>query len=142
MLSIDYSLLLQLFNVLLLIVLLKVLFVRPLVRVLDERTALTEGSLNRAGEQSRVAATKLAQYEERIQGARREMLRQRQALLTDLRQERGAAIAGEVERQEKRFAAFQQELSREVHQLTPAVEAESRALAALIADRLLGERQE
>jgi len=68
------------------------------------------------------------------------MLQRRQALLAELKQERSTAIAGEVERQEQRFVAFQQELNTEVEELAPAVEAEARALAALIADRLLGER--
>ena len=139
MLKIDFSLLIQMINVLVLLLLLNIFLFRPILKIMNQRRELTEGSRARAAKGSQQAEENLNQYQGRVREVRQRMLIQRQEELGQTKDQLQATLAEEAGRQEGRFRSFKSALEQEIERIGPEVAAEARAMSGVMVERLLGE---
>ena len=138
LLTVDWTVGVQLVIFVVALWLLNKLVFRPLLRVRDRREELTAGTLKEAEEMTRRAEETIAEYEAKIAEARaaatetRNEIRQRgqaeaDGILAEAREQAQAEL-------EKRRGALEGEISK----IRAGVRSEAESLAASIADRVLG----
>jgi len=128
------------FLVTLLFVYLKIMFFRPLEKVLKARYDATEGARKLAQQSLERAAAKTAEYEAALRAARAEMYQEQEQLRRKLQEERGAAVEAARHQSEAQIQQAKAELAGEAAQARNSLAAESDALATQIADSVLGRR--
>lgn len=138
MININETLVLQLINFLLLMFLLNRLLFRPLVRLLDERTARTEGRQAEATRAEAEADAKLADYEGKLRAARAAADEARGEVLRSAEAERQGLLAQAAAEAEHTVAEIRARVRSEADQARRALRAESNALATAAATRILG----
>ena len=138
MIELNWTLLLQFANFVVLLVILNFLFYRPVRRLMQERQQTVDGSYQRARELEGEINAKMENYQQRLQEAKRqgnqERAELRQGALTQesrlLAEARGTA-AEQVQSIRARVAA-------ETVGARQALQGETQALAARVAGKVLG----
>jgi F-type H+-transporting ATPase subunit b len=121
----------------LMVVLNQVLF-KPMVRLLDERRARTEGRKKAAAQADAEAEAVWSEYQKRIQDARGEADRMRAELVRQGETERQRLVNVAAEKAEKTVTEVRARVRAEAQEARKALESEARALAGSIATAILG----
>ncbi len=140
MINLNATLIIQLVNFLLLMFLLNRILFRPMLRILEERHQRTEGRRKQAEQIDAEAEAIWAQYTQRIQEAKAEADRIRSEIIRKAEAERQRLLADAAAESESRLNQIRAKIRAEADEARKALEAEARALAAGVAERLLGRK--
>ena len=111
---------------------------KPLLRVLDERSAKIEGARKRAGEISAQAEVVLAQYERAVEGARKQAEELRKGELDRARGEQARLLAEARQRAESEVAGARSGIAGALAGARAELRGGTEALAREAAARVLG----
>ena len=140
MISVNFTLLVQLANFLILLVILNYLLFKPVLRVLDEREKLVNESAEAKERLGKLASENIEEYESKLFAAKQEAMGIRAAERTlansGFRQKiQEARVVGTQELEKAR-----QEIASEAERSRETLMAEAQALAGGIAVRLVGRK--
>jgi F-type H+-transporting ATPase subunit b len=116
---------------------LKLVFFRPLDKVLRERSALTEGARASAQTMLDAAGRQAAEYDAALREARGEMFREQEEVRRRWREEHHGAIIQARARAEAMVSRAREQLAEEAVRARESLRVEADALALRIADRIL-----
>ena len=126
------------FLIIILAIFVKFLYLNPLEKVLAERFRLTEGARKAAEDSLKNADTKIAEYQEALNRARAEIYQEQAVFLQGLHTEQAElARAARIE-SDARVAAIKLSIAQESDVARQSLDLQSEALAAEIADAILG----
>jgi F-type H+-transporting ATPase subunit b len=128
------------FLVLILAFFVRMLYLKPLEKVLAERFSLTEGARKAAEESLKNADTKIAEYQEALNKVRNEIYQEQAAFLQKLQAEQ-AELAHTVRAEsDAHVAEIKQSIAKEADVARQNLESQAEALAGQIADAVLTRR--
>ena len=107
----------------------KLIVHKPLVAVLDERRARTQGAVEKANADIAAAEARTAEYEQRLCDARLSIFKKLEARRQQWLQARAAAVAEARAAAETRVKAARTSLEQDVEQAKVTLQAESETLA-------------
>ena len=110
---------------------------KPLVAMLNERRARTEGAVEKANADIAAAEARTAEYEQRLREARLSIFTKQEARRQLLLQARAAAVADARAAAEARIKAARASLEQDVEQAKASLQAESESLATQIIRTIL-----
>ena len=125
------------FLFLLLVICYRLLVYGPLMRVLQERRARTEGAIEQANAAAAAAAAKTQEYEAQLRAARSKIFQGRQDKLENLNRERDKAVAEAQEAAQKQVREAKAALDRQIVAAQQTIEASIDELAAEILRAIL-----
>jgi len=125
------------FLVLVLAIIVKYVYLKPLDKVLAERFRLTEGARKAAEDSLKNADTKIAEYQEALNRARAEIYRDQGAFLQQIQAEQAELTRTTRLETEQRVAAIKLSLAKEADSARDGLEAQSEILAGQIAAAIL-----
>ena len=125
------------FLVLILAFFVRVLYLKPLEKVLAERSRLTEGARKAAEESLKHADTKIAEYEMKLNEARAEIYQEQAKFLEKVHAEEAAHAQSVRTDAEHMIARAKQALAEEASAAREKLSAQSDILAGQIADSIL-----
>lgn len=125
------------FLVLILAIIFRFLYIKPLDKVLSERHRLTEGAREAAEESLRNADSKIAGYQEALNQARAEIYREQAAYLQQIHAEQAEQIKEARRQTEQRVSAIKLSLAQEADAAREGLEAQAQILAGQIASTVL-----
>jgi F-type H+-transporting ATPase subunit b len=128
------------FLVLILAFFVKVLYLKPLEKVLSERFKLTEGARKAAEDSLKNADTKIAEYQDALNRARHEIYQEQAEFLQSLHAEQAETVRNLRAESDSRVAAIKLSIAKEADTARTGLEAQSEALATQIADSILGRK--
>lgn len=115
----------------------KLIVHKPLVAVLEERRARTEGAVEKANADIAAAEARTAEYEQRLREARLSIFKKLEARRQQWLQARAAAVAEARAAAEARVKAARASLEQDVEQAKVTLQAESETLASQIIHTVL-----
>jgi F-type H+-transporting ATPase subunit b len=128
------------FLVLILAFFVRMLYLKPLEKVLAERFSLTEGARKAAEESLKNADSKIAEYQEALNKVRNEIYQEQAAFLQKLQAEQ-AELAHTVRAEsDAHVAGIKQSIAKEADVARQNLESQAEALAGQIADAILTRR--
>ncbi len=107
----------------------KLIVHKPLVAVLDERRARTQGAVEKANADIAAAEARTAEYEQRLRDARLSIFKKLEARRQQWLQARAAAVADARAAAETRVKAARTALEQDVEQAKVTLQSESETLA-------------
>ncbi|MGO9210671.1 MAG: hypothetical protein ACLPXM_10795 [Terriglobales bacterium] len=107
----------------------KLIVHKPLVAVLDERRARTQGAVEKANADIAAAEARTAEYEQRLRDARLSIFKKLEARRQQWLQARAAAVAEARAAAETRVKAARTALEQDVEQAKVTLQSESETLA-------------
>jgi len=110
----------------------KLIVHKPLVAVLDERRARTQGAVEKANADIAAAEARTAEYEQRLRDARLSIFKKLEARRQQWLQARAAAVAEARAAAETRVKAARTSLGQDVEQAKVTLQAEGETLASQI----------
>jgi F-type H+-transporting ATPase subunit b len=110
----------------------KLIVHKPLVAVLEERRARTQGAVEKANADIAAAEARTAEYEQRLREARLSIFKELEARRQQWLQARAAAVTGARAAAEGRVKAARASLEQDVAQAKATLQAESETLASQI----------
>jgi len=110
----------------------KLIVHKPLVAVLDERRARTQGAVEKANADIAAAEARTAEYEQRLRDARLSIFKKLEARRQQWLQARTAAVAEARAAAETRVKAARTSLGQDVEQAKVTLQAEGETLASQI----------
>jgi len=116
---------------------LKIVFFKPLEKVLHQRYDATEGARKLAEQSLERASAKTAEYEAAMRAARAEVYQAQEQLHKQLQEKESAALASARERAEAEIQRAKSRLEADVAELKVSLSRESDVLATDIADTIL-----
>jgi F0F1-type ATP synthase membrane subunit b/b' len=125
------------FLVLILAFFVKILYFKPLEKVLAERFRLTEGARKAAEESLKNADTRIAEYQDALNRARNEIYQEQAEFLRNLHAEQGEQARSVRVESDARVAAIKLSIAEEADAARENLEKQSDALAGQIADAIL-----
>lgn len=128
------------FLVLILAIFVRSLYLKPLEKVLAERFRLTEGAREAAEQSLKNADTKISEYQTALSKARSEIYQEQAAYLQKIHAEHAELARLARAESDGRVAAIKLTIAEEADAARANLEAQSEALAARIADAILGRR--
>jgi len=138
LISINFTLLVQLVNFLILLVVLNFLLFRPILKILDEREKLVKDSTELEERAGLLADENISEYESKLHSAKQESMSIRASgrneALAQLRRTVQQTKAGNVQELDKARDALKEEAERSRKILKP----EAENLAVQIASKLMG----
>lgn len=126
------------FLIIILAVFVKFLYLKPLEKVLAERFRLTEGARKAAEDSLKNADTKIAEYQDALNRARAEIYREQAGFLQSLHAEQSELARAARLESDARVAAIKLSIAEEAEVARRSLDLQSEALAADIADCILG----
>jgi len=115
----------------------KLIVHRPLVAVLNERRARTEGAVEKANADIAAAEARTAEYEQRLRDARLSIFKKQEARRQQLLETRASAAAEARTAAEARVKAARASLKQDVEQAKVTLQADSETLARQIIQTVL-----
>ncbi len=137
MLQLDMRIIYTLINMLVLYGIFRIFLLKPLNRVLEQRKAMVQDSLNQAKNSADKAAGLEQQYQETLQNAKQEaeeIIRQAKKQGEAAQRQMMAEARGEIDRQKKQM---QEQMHREREQLMKNTREEIAMIAMLAASKIL-----
>jgi F-type H+-transporting ATPase subunit b len=125
------------FLVLILALVVKYLYLKPLDKVLEERFRLTEGARKAAEESLKNADTKVAEYQNALNKARAEIYQEQAAFLQKVHAEQAELAKAVRTESETRVAEIKLSIAKEADTARTGLEAQAEALSNQIADAIL-----
>src|SRR5579863_10360650 len=126
------------FLIVILAIFVKFLYLSPLEKVLSERFRLTEGARKAAEDSLKNADTKIAEYQEALNRARTEIYQEQAVFLQSLHAEQAELARAARLESDARVAAIKLSIAQEADVARQSLDLQSDALAAEIADAILG----
>ncbi len=137
MISLNHTLLIQMLNFIVLIILLNAIIFKPILRILDERKEKVEGTLNEARLLTEKAEELMAEYERKMAEARQQALQMvNEGRLQAIEEQRGI-LARAKEEAEEQLTKLKENIEREKEEASGALERFAQVLSISIAERLL-----
>jgi F-type H+-transporting ATPase subunit b len=110
---------------------------RPLLKVLAERHALTEGAVAKAQTDIAAADAKTAEYEQRLREARAAMFKELEQRRQRLMDARSQAVTQARQEAEVRTKAARAEIAKQVEIAKVSLQAQADSLAQRVIDQVL-----
>jgi F-type H+-transporting ATPase subunit b len=126
------------FLIVILAIFVKFLYLKPLEKVLAERFRLTEGARKAAEDSLKNADTKIAEYQDALNRARTEIYQEQAGFLQNLHAEQAELARAARLESDARVAAIKLSIAQEADTARKSLDLQSEALAADIADAILG----
>jgi len=136
--SLDYTLLVQMANFFVLMLILNVLLYKPILKIIDKRKQQMDESESEIKRMNQTVEQKMAEYEEKVRLAKAEALEQKNAIVKE-----GAdaakgiidAVRGEIPGMMEQFNA---RIRKEVEEARAVLHSQSRKISLEIAEKVLG----
>ena len=138
MIKLDWTLLLQFANFIILLVALNVLLYKPLRAVLAARKATIDGNLAQARALDEQIQSQVAEYEAKLQDARLRGAQERTALRQAAQTEEARLLGAANEKASQRLQALKDQVAGEAEAARQGLRGETEALARAIAGKVLG----
>ena len=138
MIKLDWTLLLQFANFMILLVVLNVLLYKPLRAALAARKATIDGDLAKARATEEQIQAQVAEYEAKLQEARQRGSQERTALRQAAVAEEGRLLGAANEAASRRLQELKGQVADEAASARQALRGETEALARQIAGKVLG----
>jgi len=138
MVSIDYTLFIQMVNFLALIAILHVLLYKPILRIMQERENRLKASEEEVKSLYQTIERKTAEYEEKIRLAKMEAMNQRNEIQKQGALEAQRIIEAAREEISGMTEEFKEKLAKEMEEARKILAAQSRNISFEIAERVLG----
>ena len=138
MIKLDWTLLLQFANFMILLVVLNVLLFKPLRAVLAARKTTIDGDLARARATEAQIQTQVAEYEAKLQEARQRGGQERTALRQAAVAEEARLLGAANEAASRRLQELKGQVADEAATARQALRSETEVLARQIAGKVLG----
>lgn len=138
MISIDWTLGLQFINFVVLMLALNIILYRPLRRVMQQRKETVDGSYRKAKSLEGAIDEKMAHYQEQLQQAKLKGNQEKNELRSQAHAEEGAILSAARATATDYMDSIKVKVAGEADRARQALKAETEALAARIASKVLG----
>lgn len=138
MIKLDWTLLLQFANFMILLVVLNALLFKPLRAALAARKATIDGDLGKARELDGQVRTQIAEYEAGLQAARQQGSQERAALRQAAQAEEARLLGAANERAAQRLQQIKEQVTGEAESARQGLRGETEAIAREVAGKVLG----
>jgi len=128
------------FLVLVLAFFVKILYLNPLDKVLDERYRLTEGARKAAEESLKNADAKITEYQEALNNARMQIYQDQAAMLQKFHAEQTELVTAVRRESDERLASAKLAIAKDADEAREKLESHAEQLAIQIADAILSRR--
>ena len=128
------------FLILILAIFVKHLYLKPLEKVLHERSRLTEGARKAAEDSLKSADTKIAEYQDALARARSDIYQEQAVYLQKLHAEQADLARATRLESDARVAAIKLSIAQDADAARENLDAQSEMLAGQIAEAVLGRR--
>jgi F-type H+-transporting ATPase subunit b len=136
--KLDWTLLLQFANFMILLVVLNVLLFKPLRAVMAARKATIDGDLAKARSLDEQVQSQVAEYEAKLQEARQRGSQERTALRQAAQAEEARLLGNANEKASQRLQSLKDQVAGEAEVARQGLRSETDALARQIAGKVLG----
>lgn len=138
MIKIDWTLLLQFFNFMILMAVLNTLLYKPLRAALQARRDTIEGSRAKVQDIDEQVQAQIARYEAQLQDARLQGGQERQALRKTAQEEEARILTGANQKSAEKLLTIKEQIQVEADTARQALRSETEAIAKEIAGKVLG----
>lgn len=138
MISIDWTLGLQFINFLVLLLALNVILYRPLRRMMQQRKETVDGSYQKAKSLQGAIEEKMAHYQEQLQQAKLKGNQEKSELRSQAHTEEGTILSAARATATDYMESIKVKVAGEADRARLVLKADTEALAAQIASRVLG----
>jgi F-type H+-transporting ATPase subunit b len=138
--QVDFSLLLQIINFLILIVVLNVLLYKPLLAIIDKRTARIADGQEEINRLNRLVEEKMAAYEEKVRATKIEALANNKLLITEGSDQAKAIMEDAAKDVFASSTQYHDKLHAEVLAAREMLRGHSARISLEIAEKVLGRR--
>lgn len=138
MIEINWTLLVQFVNFVVLMAALHFILFRPVRAILAERKALVDGGHARARELKEQIEEKMARYQEQLQQAKLQGAQEKAQLRADAAQQEATILGSAREAATARIQAIKERVAGEAAQAKSELQKESTVLAGQVAAKVLG----
>jgi F0F1-type ATP synthase membrane subunit b/b' len=128
------------FLVLILAIFVKILYLKPLEKVLSERSRLTEGARKAAEESLKNADSKISEYQDALRNARNEIYKEQAGFLHRLHAEQAELTKAARLESEARVAELKLSIAKEADTARESIASHADLLAGQIADAILSRK--
>ncbi len=138
MISLDYTLLVQMVNFIALIFILNILLYKPILKIIEKRKQRMDESESEIKRMNQTVEQKMAEYEEKVRLAKAEALEQKNAIVKDGSDAAKGiidAVRGEIPGMMEQFQA---RIRKEVEEARSILHSQSRKISLDIAEKVLG----
>jgi len=140
LIEINFTLLIQAANFLLLIFLLNVVLYKPILKILEEREHRIDGQQAEAKKITDDSQALIDEYNRKLHEAKIEAMNAKNAARSQASEEAGRIIEEARKKAEEMVAQVQREIASEIAQAKKELEPELGVMAATIAEQILGRR--
>lgn len=140
MIQIDYSLLLQIVNFVVLIFILDFILYRPLLNAIDKRKLIIEQGQAEIDRLERTVAEKIAVYEQKVQATRLEALGKNKNMIKDATEQAKVILAEAGSKMAAITEEFHINMQKEAFAARQILSERSQRLSLDIAEKVLGRR--
>jgi F-type H+-transporting ATPase subunit b len=138
--QIDSSLLLQIINFLILIVILNFLLYKPLLAIIDKRNGRIENGREEIARLDRLVEEKMAAYEEKVRATKIEALGKNKHLMKEGSDQAKAIVDGVSKEILALTQQYHEKLRQEVLSARETLSSQSQRISLEIAEKVLGRR--
>jgi F-type H+-transporting ATPase subunit b len=136
--SLDYTILVQMVNFIALMFILNILLYKPILKIIEKRKRQMDESESEIKRMNQTVEQKMAEYEEKVRLAKAEALEQKNAIVkegSDAAKGIIDAVRGEIPGMMEQFHA---RINQEVEQARAILHSQSRKISLDIAEKVLG----
>ena len=142
MIQIDYSLILQIINFILLILILNYLLYKPLLGAIDKRKKAVDESEEEINRLNRVVEEKMAAYESKLQSSKINAMKKNKEIIKD-GSEKAKTIIDEASKEISIMTEeFYKKMDKEVQAAKEFLTTQTQSLSYEIAEKVLGRRMQ
>ncbi len=138
MVSIDYTIMIQAVNFLLLIFILNLLLYKPILSILEKRQKSLDDSQDEINKLNDTIEKKMAEYEEKVRQAKVAAMEQKTLTLNDASDKAKSIIDAVRAEVPKLFEQFNEKLNKEVDDARKILANQSQKTSRDIAEKVLG----
>lgn len=138
MIEINWTIGVQFFNFVILLLALNFILFRPVRAILAERKALIDGGHARARDLKEQIEEKMARYQEQLQQAKQQGAEEKNRLRTDAAQQEAAIIGAARDAATARIQAIKERVAGEAAAADAELKKQSTVLAGQVAAKVLG----
>lgn len=138
MVSIDYTIMIQAVNFLLLIFILNLLLYKPILSILEKRQKALNDSQEEINKLNDTIEKKMAEYEEKVRQAKVAAMEQKTLTLTEASDKAKSIIDAVRAEVPKLFEQFNEKLNKEVDDARKILAGQSQKTSRDIAEKVLG----
>ncbi len=138
MISLDYTLLVQMVNFIVLMLILNVLLLKPILKIIEKRKQQMDDSESEIKRMNQTVEQKMTEYEEKVRLAKAEALEQKNAIVkegADAAKGITDAVRGEIPGMMEQFHT---RIRKEVEEARAVLHSQSRKISLEIAEKVLG----